>query len=674
MHTLPRRQVHIDFHTSEHIENVGELFDADEFVDTLKRAHVNSVNLFAKCHHGWSYYDTKIGARHPNLNFDLLRAQYDAVKAAGIAAVIYYTCGWEERSARLHPEWREISPDGTFRCAGDGRNLGTGWKNMCFNTPYLDHMTDQLRELAVLFPDADGYWLDIVQGHECCCEHCIASMNAAGLDWQNPADRKVQAYRTRERYLEETNKAARSVRADMPVFHNSGHLPQGDRRVLEHFSHLEIESLPTGGWGYDHFPLSAAYARTIGKPYLGMTGKFHTLWGEFGGYKHPAALKYENMLMAAFGAGTSIGDQLHPSGKIDQSTYRLIEEVYAEAEAKEPFCVDARAVADIAVLSAGSVLAPGETSESVRRDSFPDNGAVRLLLESHFLFDVIDRYATFSNYRLIILPDVIGLDDELAERLRAYCRAGGRVLMTGASGLSRETGEMMLDVGAKVRDESPYTPDYVVARQDLRPEGIDSPIVMYAPSHRVSITDGISLGDIFDPYFNRTPKHFCSHQHAPPRMQASGFAAGSLKDGVAYLAHPVFSIYWDKGAVTTKRFVARVIELLLDGRPSLVTSNLPSHGRVTLMRQEAEKRHIVHLLCATPVSRGTFDGNPIEVVEGTTVVPDVEVKVRIPGEVSRLVLEPQGKELAFVRDADSVAFTVERVAGHQMVALYEKQE
>ena len=74
MLTLPRRQVHIDFHTSEFIPDVGARFDADEFVDTLKQAHVNSVNLFAKCHHGWSYYDTTVGARHPNLSFDLLRS------------------------------------------------------------------------------------------------------------------------------------------------------------------------------------------------------------------------------------------------------------------------------------------------------------------------------------------------------------------------------------------------------------------------------------------------------------------------------------------------------------------------------------------------------------------------------------------------------------------------
>jgi hypothetical protein len=64
---LPYRQVHLDFHTSELITDVGKDFKAEEFAATLKAAHVNSINLFAKCHHGWAYYDTKVAHRHPHL-------------------------------------------------------------------------------------------------------------------------------------------------------------------------------------------------------------------------------------------------------------------------------------------------------------------------------------------------------------------------------------------------------------------------------------------------------------------------------------------------------------------------------------------------------------------------------------------------------------------------------
>lgn len=54
---FPMRQIHLDFHTSELIENVAGDFDAEQFSDTLIRAHVNSINLFGRCHHGMMYYE-----------------------------------------------------------------------------------------------------------------------------------------------------------------------------------------------------------------------------------------------------------------------------------------------------------------------------------------------------------------------------------------------------------------------------------------------------------------------------------------------------------------------------------------------------------------------------------------------------------------------------------------
>ena len=138
-----------------------------------RAASVNSVTLFAKCHHGWSYYDSAVGVRHPNLAFDLLRAQYDACKQVGIAVKIYVTAGWENRSALLHPQWRQVTPDGNLRMSR-GRNLvDPGWCEMCLNTPYLDALCAQVREVVTLFPQADGIFLDIVHQDDCCCT-CMA--------------------------------------------------------------------------------------------------------------------------------------------------------------------------------------------------------------------------------------------------------------------------------------------------------------------------------------------------------------------------------------------------------------------------------------------------------------------------------------------------------------------
>jgi hypothetical protein len=101
----PTRQVHLDFHTSEHIAGIGERFDKQQWQAALRAGHVNQINIFAKCHHSWSYYPTKVGRMHPNLKFDLLGAQMAACHELGVVCPIYFTVGWSATDAETHPEW-----------------------------------------------------------------------------------------------------------------------------------------------------------------------------------------------------------------------------------------------------------------------------------------------------------------------------------------------------------------------------------------------------------------------------------------------------------------------------------------------------------------------------------------------------------------------------------------
>jgi len=60
-----QRQVHLDFHTPPFIGDVGRDFAPQAFAARLEKARVDSITVFAKCHHGMSYYPTKIGTQHP---------------------------------------------------------------------------------------------------------------------------------------------------------------------------------------------------------------------------------------------------------------------------------------------------------------------------------------------------------------------------------------------------------------------------------------------------------------------------------------------------------------------------------------------------------------------------------------------------------------------------------
>ena len=109
---LRYRQVHLDFHTSPDCADVGADFDGPTCRRTLQDAHVNAINIFAKCHHGFSYYPTKVGTPHPGLQIDLLGQQIEVLHRAGIVCPIYVSIMWDELAGAQHPEWVIVNKDG----------------------------------------------------------------------------------------------------------------------------------------------------------------------------------------------------------------------------------------------------------------------------------------------------------------------------------------------------------------------------------------------------------------------------------------------------------------------------------------------------------------------------------------------------------------------------------
>ena len=74
------RQVHLDFHTSGLIPDIGGRFSKEQFQKALKLGHVDSITVFSKCHHGWAYHPSTANTMHPNLTFDLLGAELEACR------------------------------------------------------------------------------------------------------------------------------------------------------------------------------------------------------------------------------------------------------------------------------------------------------------------------------------------------------------------------------------------------------------------------------------------------------------------------------------------------------------------------------------------------------------------------------------------------------------------
>jgi hypothetical protein len=388
---LPFRQVHLDFHTSEAIPQVAASFNPQDFADSLQKAQVNSVTCFARCHHGWMYYDSRLFPEriHPNLqNKNLLKEQIEACHNRGIRVPIYITIQWDHFTASQHPEWIVLRSDGSF--------LGTPpyeagfYRYLCVHSPYRQflraHTQEVLESLSV-----DGIFFDIVQPVDCSCQWCRQGMEKQAIDPSDTASRQLYALQELNNFKIEMTNFVHTINPECSIFYNAGHVGPQHRQNKDAYTHFEIESLPSGGWGYIHFPLTARYARTLDKEILGMTGKFHTSWGDFHSFKNLAALQYEVFQMLALGAKCSIGDQLHPNGKLSKSVYDLIGQVYTQVKQIESWCAQSQPLVDIGILS------PEEFHGGAIGNLPPALiGAVRMLTELSHQFDVIDSQSEFN--------------------------------------------------------------------------------------------------------------------------------------------------------------------------------------------------------------------------------------------------------------------------------------
>lgn len=652
---LPSRQVHMDFHTSELIPDVGCDFDKAQWQAAVQAGHLNSITVFAKCHHSWSYYPTQVGKSHPTLRRNLLAEQIAACHDIGVRAPIYYTVGWSATDAETHPEWVARNKDGSLQVTNYDVNANpddpkpiTSWKNLCPSGAYKAMMLAQTREICDSF-EVDGFFYDICFRDPCYCDGCVKAMRELGLDPANDADATRYNVIKWQSFMADCNAIIHAKWPEATIFYNGGasqYHPEwhvGD-------THFELEDLPTTWGGYDKFPIRAKYFANTGKDFLAMSGKFHTTWGEFGGFKHPDAIKFEAACMIAYGSRCSFGDQLHPNSVMDMATYRNIGAAYAYVEQIEEYGLDGRAASNLGLWLSGSVP--------------DDQGVANMLMEGQLDFEVVVPGKDLSRYATIILSGAVCLDEQSAEWLDAYIKQGGSLLILGESGLDPARKGFVLDAGASFAGPASYEMDYTVVGPELAQEMVASPFLNYTAALRAQVTDAQVLGYVKEPYFDRTYKHYCSHQNTPYRVENAAQPAAWRKGNVVSLAHRLGEIYYHHGARLHRQLFLNALGLIYT--QPVVKTQLPSAGRVNVVHQPEKNRYVVHLMYAPPLQRGRC-----LVIEDLPVLRDVPVSLNVPEKISGAYLAPSKVKLEVTNlganSVGAISVVVPEVVGHQAV-------
>lgn len=653
--SLPFRQVHLDFHTGPSVTGVGDDFNAAEFARTMKQANVNSVTVFAKCHHGHLYYDTQRPERHPHLKLglNLTGEQVQALHREGIRAPIYISIQCDEYAANTHPEWMAHHPDSTEVKWPVGV-FKAGWQILDMSSPYQEYVVEQTAEVLAQFKPVDGIFFDMCWDQPSSSKWAIRGMVSAGYNPESEHDRARYARQVALGYMARFYKMVKRSSPQATVYFNSRPLFNLAQEI-EFLEQVEIEALPTGGWGYIYFPKNVRYARTFPKPYMGMTARFHKSWADFGGLKPYAALEYEISQMLAHGARCSIGDQLHPRGTLDRAAYELIGKVYQRVKEREPWVENSKSLSQI-----GLFQAPPGTVSTTQVTSGSDEGATRMLTQLKHQFDVVSPQSQFELYDLLILPDAIPVDDILAQRLDAYLKQGGSLLATGTSGLAEDGLSLHLpQLGIQPQGFSPFTTTYIRFKEAVRSGVPETDHVNYERGLRVLPGAGTRvLAKVVEPYFERAWNHFSSHFQTPPE-KVTPYAVATLNGRAAYINFAVFSAFAAHGNFPYRLLVKNIVDLLLP--EPLLRVEAPTGLEATVMRQA--NRTIVHLLFYTPERRAAN----LDLVEDIVSLYRVPVSLKLQTAPARVYLAPEGRAVDFDYSAGRVQVVIPEVRGHAML-------
>lgn len=663
MQFFPHRMVHLDFHTGPAVRDVGALFDPDRFAQAFSDAAVDSVTLFAKCHHGQLYYDTDRPERHPGLSRDihLLEDQVAALHSVGIRAPIYLSVQCDEFAANTHPDWVAIDEMGRQVKWGQSPFVA-GWQILDMSSPYQDYLADQIAEVTERFAPLDGVFLDMTWDQPSTSVWAKRAMTARDLDPADSAARDSYAHELAHEYMgrfrdQITPHLAQDVASG--VWFNS-RPKTALTEESEYVRHIEIESLPTGGWGYAYFPYVSRFVRQFGKPTLSHTGRFYKSWGDNGGIKPRAALLYECAQILAQGMTAGTGDLLHPSGQVNAVTYELIGSVYRHLRDCEPFVESGKIVADIAVVVDPAL---GDTAGPA------GFGTVRLLQQLHHQFDLASPDADLSDYRLVIVPETTAIAADLAASLRARRTAGQATLIVrgaehGWNGAEDVAGDL-----AELGAPSPYSHVFLRPREGLgATPGFDH--VLYERSLRMKPMEGAeTLVEIVEPYFERSWEHFSGHEYTPPSLVVSPWAGAVQRDATVLCALPLLSAFGAHASPAYRELVGAIIEALLP-QPA-VRTDAPVHVEVTAVRTPAAVvTHVLSFLSThvAPELRVGHTGYPgLDLIEDAIPVVDAVFGIRATRRPSRAHLEPAGIELPLDWDGEYARTTLSTTDGHALI-------
>ncbi|OPZ22857.1 MAG: hypothetical protein BWZ10_00201 [candidate division BRC1 bacterium ADurb.BinA364] len=656
------RQVHMDFHMPEFPREAIANFDAGEFVAHLRRGKVNMIALFAKCHFGNSFYDTRVGHKHEGLAGDFLMEAAAECRRHGIRTIAYYSLCCDRRVYDTHPHWRAIRADGS------PHPIQGPWGRVCVNTPYREELVlPQLEEIAAGYP-VDGYFIDIPTVPECFCPYCKAKfrlMYGRELAPETPkAEQRAFLQNSCGRFLRELRAIVERRNPALKILTNEGWALRSARTFSEQNDYGVWESQPRNNYLSHSF--AARHVRTLDVPVQVMSVRFYQGWGDLT-LKPAAQMTTEFAAMIGNGGVASSGDQVNVDGTLQPAVYGMFAKAFGFVEERETLLAGAESVKETAI------LAPVP-----RRDWPPEHvqgpemlGAHKALIESHVQFDIlasIDLHK-IDAYNILVLTEPNDFAPEVFGKLRQWVHGGGTLVAAGNSLLGRDNAFALEDVfGVEYLEPSVFSVSHFKPRPNVRGECDDLPLQFRGRSCKVLLRGAEVLADYIYPQIEQTAVYSFRNPHCPPPAgEVSPYPFATLHrfgDGKAvYVAGSIFKIYWETNHHWLRQFIEGLWRHISPNPPYRIQA--PGTVESNLMRRPNGDL-LLNLIHYQVGHQGAQTAIPS--IEKVHPLRGIECEARAET-ARRVVAEPQGEELPFQLEGSYIRFTVPEIEYMAMIRI-----
>jgi hypothetical protein len=612
------------------------------------------VVVFAKCHYGNCYYNTKVGHKHDNLGQrDLLKEWVVEAKHRKLTVLAYYSVNRDIWAGQQHPEWRMKDAQGN---AVDEDRWPPEWARMgflCYNSGYRDLVKKQV--LEILDYDIDGFHFDMLwfghSGKICHCqEFCqprfrekygidMPSAPAWDSTWRSFLEFR---YASNESFAKEITEVIHNKRPELSIVYNyHGAPPNSWQEGMLPVRHRLISDYGTGEgypprFGHRYASLLSCFLAGLqpGKPWQGVTSRYSRALNDHT-VRPLADMQWETFTYLSYGGMPLFVDTpADDGGTLDPVAYSRMGAIFKEIHQKleyfghKPLC------------HVGLYFS-AKTRDWYGRDN-PMRylrgfiGAHRILVESHipvsFLFDENLTWERLCQFPVIYLANTAILSPIEKDLFTRYVSEGGSLLTTlDTSRFSQDGNELRnFDLaellGVRYETKTEFSGNYLSLPAGSFTNNIepDWDLFVSGPNNVVRAEKAHVTGALKLAFHDRgmhTEVGHAPHNSPWKTVGPAVFTNRFGKGQAVYLPVSLEDAYMGDFPLPEHRYLLRNIIRQLAPEPKIrVDAPLNIESVITI--DEAKRQYIVHLV--------QFNGVPDAqaLSTSTTLIPTMEEAAR----------------------------------------------